>query len=89
MVVTVKGAVKPMVVKADRRPVDIRQIQITRQVNGFIAKAISVLHKGRQPSEVRRAVYVKIVLILMVVIPIVGARAIPYIPIHALAVVDH
>ena len=89
MVVTVKGAVKPMVVKADRRPVDIRQIQITRQVNGFIAKAISVLHQGSKAREVRRAVYVEIVLILMVVIPIVGARAIPYIPIHALAVVDH
>ena len=89
MAVTVKGAVKPMVVKADGRPVDIREIDITHQVNGFIAKAISALHKGRQPSEVRRAVQVEIVLILMVVIPIVGARAIPYIPIRAFAVVDH
>ena len=89
MVVTVKGAVKPTVVKADRRPVDIRKINITHKVNGFISKTVSVLHKGGKTCEVRRAVYVEIVLVLMVVIPIVGARAIPYIPIHALAVVNH
>ena len=89
MFVTVKGAVKPMVVKADRRPVDIRKINITHQVNCFISKTISVLHKGSKTCEVRRTVQIEIVIILMVVIPIIGVRSIPYIPVRALAVVDH
>ena len=89
MFVTVKGAVKPMIVKADRRPVDIRKINITHQVNCFISKTISVLHKGSKTCKVRRAVYIEIIIILMVVIPIIGVRSIPYIPVRALAVVDH
>ena len=88
MVVTVKGAVKPTVVKADRRPVDIRKINITHQVNCFISKTISVLHKGSKTCEVRRAVQIEIVIILMTVIPIVGVRAVPYIPVRSLAIVD-
>ena len=88
MAVTVKGAVKPMVVKADRRPVDFRKINIAHQVYCFISKTVSVLHKGSKTCKVRRAVYVEIIIILVVIIPIVGVRAIPHIPVRSLTIVD-